>query len=344
MFRKSVLSLVVILSWLGVACAAGGGKSGDLPDLGTIKVGFLPVTGYGGFYVAAEKGYFKDQGLDVVLERFDTGSKMIAPLSAGQLDVGMGEPGTALFNAIHQGLEVKVVCGTSAYKEGFAQIPIVVRKDLVDSGEITQIADLAGKKIGINTLRGMGEYSFSLVLGLGGLTVDDVEFVTMPFPDIPAALANKALDAAYLPSPMAEKAAADGIAIRMFGSEYKEGLQNGVMYFGKRFLDPANQEVAIRFTTAYLKAVRELMGDGFFNEQNLAIINKYTSLPVEVIKTTIRTYQDPNCDVLEKSLIATQAFYVSRGYTEYSQPIPIDKILDVSFKEKALERLGIYDE
>ncbi len=344
MFRKSVLSLFVILIWLGVACTAGGGRSREVPDLGTIKVGYLPVTGYGGFFVAVDKGYFKDQGVEVVLERFDTGSKMIAPLSAGQLDVGMGEPGTALFNAIHQGLEVRVVCGTSAYKEGFAQIPVVVRKDLVDSGEITRISDLAGRKIGINTLRGMGEYSFSLILGLGGLTVDDVEFVTIPFPDIPAALANKALDAAYLPSPMAEKAAADGIAIRMFGSDYKQNVQNGVMYYGKRFLDPANREVAYRFTTAYLKAVRELMGDGFFDEQNLTIINKYTSLPIEVIKSTIRTYQDPNCDVLEESLIATQAFYVSRGYTEYSQPIPIDKILDVSFKEEALERLGIYDE
>lgn len=344
MFRKSVFTLILIVGWLGVSCTAAGGGSGELPDLGTITVGYLPVTGYGGFFVAAEKGYFKDEGLEVVLERFDTGSKMIAPLSVGQLDVGMGEPGTALFNAIHQGLEVKVVCGTAAYKEGFAQIPVVVRKDLVDSGEITQISDLAGKKIGINTLRGMGEYSFSLVLGLGGLTVDDVEFVTIPFPDIPVALANKAIDAAYLPSPMAEKAATDGIAIRMFGSDYKEDIQNGVMYYGKRFLDPANREAGIRFTTAYLKAVRELMGDGFFKEENLAIINKYTNLPVEVLKSTIRTYQDPNCEVLEESLIATQAFYVSRGYTEYSQPIPIDNVLDLTFREEALKRFGIYDE
>lgn len=344
MFRRTYFVVVVILGWMVASCSLSGGSSQELPDLGTIKVGFLPVTGYGGFYVAAEKGYFKEQGLDVHLERFDTGSKMIAPLSAGQLDVGMGEPGTALFNAIHQGLDVRVVCGTSAYKEGFARIPVVVRKDLVDSGEITQIADLAGKKIGINTLRGMGEYSFSLVLALGGLTVADVEFVTIPFPDIPAALTNKAIDAAYLPSPMAEKAAADGIAIRMFGSDYTGDIQNGVMYYGKRFLDPANREVVVRFTMAYLKAVRELMGNGFFEEENLTIINKYTNLPIEVIKTTIRTYQDPNCDVLEDSLTNTQAFYLNRGYTEYSQPIAIGDVLEMSFREEALNRLGIYDE
>jgi ABC-type nitrate/sulfonate/bicarbonate transport system substrate-binding protein len=42
------------------------------------------------FYIAYDKGFFKDEGLDVDLIVLDSGAKVIAPLGTGELDVGSG--------------------------------------------------------------------------------------------------------------------------------------------------------------------------------------------------------------------------------------------------------------
>jgi NitT/TauT family transport system substrate-binding protein len=335
--------LFIVLMIFSQACGASQNSS-EVPDLGVIRVGHLATIGSSPFYIAIDKGYFKEAGLDVQLERFDSGSKMIAPLSVGQLDVGTGEPGTALFNAISQGLDVRAVCGMAVTnKEGYASIPFVVRKDLVDSGEITQPSDLKGKKIASNVLRGMTEYSIVQILENGGLMVDDVQLVPMPFPDTAVSLANQAVDAAYLPHPFLDVTVNEGITVEMFGDDTGIGeYQNGIMYFGQRFLDPANKEIAVRFLSVYLKALRELMSEDYQNDENLAIINKYTKLDPEVVRNTLLTYQDPNCTLLPDSLEKTQAYYIGRGYTDYQELIPIEDVIDESFRIAAVSQLGEY--
>ena len=78
-------------------------------DIGPIKVGYIPILGFAPFFVANDKGYFADEGLEVEMESFRSGGPMIAPLSLGQLDVGGGEAGPAIFNAVNQDFDVRVV-------------------------------------------------------------------------------------------------------------------------------------------------------------------------------------------------------------------------------------------
>ena len=108
---------------------------------------------------------------------------MMPLLAAGDLDIGAGQPGTELFNAINQGWDIKVVGPVSLQLEGHGTTPILVRKDLYDSGQITKPADLAGASIAINVERGITEFIIASVLSLGGLTLEDVNLVTLPFPD-----------------------------------------------------------------------------------------------------------------------------------------------------------------
>lgn len=346
MLRKSniyVITLLILLGLITQACSNPGGAKTELPDLGTIKVGYLPVTGYAPFYLGVEKGYFEEQGLEVELERFVSGSKMIAPLSTGQLDVGAGEPGTAMFNAAHQGLEMKAICGLAAQAPGHGGVPFLVRTELYESGEVVEPADLNGKKIAVNVLRGMSEYTVSKAMEQGGLTIDDAELITISFPDMPPAFSNSAIDAAPIPYPLAAKSINDGSAIVFLkGDEIGGTIQNGVMYFGKRLLEPSNKEVAVRFMMVYLRGLRELMDENWSNEENLAIISKYTNLPPEVIKSSIKSYYDPNCEFVYPSLEETQEYYVNRGYTEYTEPLPLFEVLEESFREEAVRRIGEY--
>jgi NitT/TauT family transport system substrate-binding protein len=339
--------LGIFLGLVLAACTTSSEQKSELPDLGTIKVGYVPAAGAtSAIYIAVDKGYFEEEGLNVELERFNSGSKMIAPLGTGQMDVGAGEVGTAMFNAAHQGLDMKVVCSFAGQSKGFVGAPVVVRKDLYDSGEITEPEDFAGKKIGVNALRGMAEYRIAKVMEEGGLSVEDAELVTLPFPDMPGALANKALDAATMPGTHSDRAVNDGSAVVFRrGDEIAGDIQTAVMYFGKRFLDPANKEVAVRYLEVYLKALREYLDDpDYNNDENLAIISKYTNLPPEVIKKLDRSYNDANCAFFKASMEDAQNYYISRGYTEYSEPIPLSDIIDESFAEEVLRRIGEYQE
>lgn len=349
MFRKSIFGLLIIIlisALLLQACASSEPiEDPELPDLGTIKVGYLPTSSYAPYYLGVEKGYFEEQGLTVELERFVSGSQMIAPLSAGQLDAGAGNPSTSMFNGAQQGLDMKVVCGLAAMTPGHYSIPFLVRTDLYESGEVIGPADLQGKKIGVNVLRGNAEYIVAKVLEKGGLSVDATELVTLAFPDTPVALANGALDAAILPSLLANKTIKDGSAVVLLeGDEIGGDIQTAVMYFGKRFVDPANKEIAVRFLMAYLKGLRELMDENWSDEENLNIISKYTNLPPDLIQSSVKSYNDPNCEFIFPSLEDYQDYYISRGYTDYSEPLPLSNLIDEIYKDEAVRRLGEYQE
>jgi NitT/TauT family transport system substrate-binding protein len=342
--HKLIIGLFV-LGLLVTACANTGSEQGEMPDLGTIKVGYVPTTGYAPLYIAIGKGYFEEQGLNVEVERFVSASRMVAPLSTGQLDVGAGNIGTAMFNGANQGLDLMAVCNNVMAMPGENGFPFYIRADLYESGEVTEPADLKGRKIGLNIERGIVEYAIAKILAAGGLTVDDVELVPIPFGDMPVAFANAALDAAMMPGTIGAVVVREGEAVVL--PEYDEisgTFQITVVYFGKRFLEPENREVAVRFLEIWLKVRRELTESNWSNEEDLAIISEYVNLPPKVIQNETRSYADPNCEFFYDSMADIQDYYLSRGYVEYTEPLPFSEFVDETFKDEALKRIGVYEQ
>jgi len=315
-----------------------------LPDMGPLVVGYMPVLAYAPLFVAVEKGYLQEQGFEIELQSFRSGSYMIAPLSTGLIDAGAGETGTALFNAIALELDVRVVGALSSQPTGYGAVPLLVRKDLFDSGEISSPADLKGRRVALNVERGMAEYLLAEALAQAALSVDDVQLVTLPFPDVPAALENRAVDAAILPHPLAAKAIGSGsAAVLLEGDSIVDTPQNGVLYFGQRLLDPANREAGVRFLVAYLKAARDLQGDGWRSDANATILNKYTNVPTASIQAGVAYYSEPNGEINRSSTERIQQYLVGRGYTEVTEPLPLSEFIDDSFMTEALERLGRFE-
>ncbi len=313
----------------------------ELPDIGTIQIGYIPIFAFAPFFVAEQKGYFAEQGLEVELQAFRSGGPMIAPLSVGELDVGGGETGPGLFNAIDQELDIRVVSGMAAQPPGFGAAPLLVRTDLFESGEVTEPADLAGRKVAVNIVRGTAEYLVAKGLEQGGLTVDDVELVAIPFPEMPAALANGAVDAALLPHPLAARALGEGAAtVLLNGDEVTFWPQNGVIYFGQRMLDPENREIGVRFMVAYLQAARDLHGEGWRADENVLAINATTNVPEPAIRNGVAYYFDTNGYLHRDSTADFQQYHFDRGYTELSAPLPLDQVILDTYLEEALARLG----
>jgi NitT/TauT family transport system substrate-binding protein len=317
----------------------------DLPDVGTIQVGTIPILGSAPFFVAAAKGYFTEQGLDVELQSFPSAGPMVAPLGVGQLDVGGGQFGVSYLNAVEAEIDVMSQASLSSQPPGFGAVPLLVRKELADSGEVTEVADLAGRKVAVNVERGTAEYLLAKALEPAGLTVDDVEMVTLPFPDMPAAFANGAIDAAILGNPLASKAVGEEVAVVLIeGDQITDTPQNGMVYFGQRFLDPDNSEAAVRFTVAYLQGVRDLQGEGWRSDENAAILSEATGVPVPAIQNGQPFFFDPNGEPNTASLLDIQQYHFDRGYTDLAAPLPISALFHREILDEALARIGLYED
>ena len=354
---SNVLSVLIVLALVLAGCAvkpevqaadqAAPAPSPENPV--NIRIGILPIGAFTLFFVADAKGYFSEQGLNVQFETFKTGGEMIAPLSLGQLDVGGGETGTALFNAIAQGLDIKVVLSISSLTAENSYFLMVARKDLVDSGVIKTMSDVRGRKVGINHPRGMTEYFAAQGLKTGGMTVDDVEMVYLPFPDMVQALSNKALDVAYLQHPLAATALSPGpngeppLAVELFHFyNLHEETHVASVFFGKTMLDPKNEEIAVRFIVAMLKAARDMQGDWQQDEQIVKAIADGTGVPEAVVRSSVIPGFNPNGLVSWKNLSSMQDYYLERDYTEYSDALTKDQVVDESFQQLAVEQLGPY--
>jgi NitT/TauT family transport system substrate-binding protein len=313
----------------------------ELPDVGTIQVGYIPIFAFAPFFVAEQKGYFAEQGLSVELQSFRSGAFMMAPLTTGDLDVGGGETGPGLFNAVDQGLDIRVVSGMASQPPGFGAVPVLVRTDLIESGAVSSPADLAGRKVAVNVLQGTAEYLLAKALEQGGLTVDDVELISIPFPEMPVALANQAVDAAILPHPLASRAIGAGDAVALLeGDQVADTPQNGTIYFGQRMLLPENREIGVRFLISYLKAARDLQGDGWRADENVAAINATTNVPAPAIRNGVAYYFEPNGQINRASTADFQAYHFNRGYTEMAQMLPLEQVIIDTYLDEALARLG----
>ena len=71
-----------------------------------------------GRYIAEERGYFREEGLQVESTPFDGAARMTPALASGQLDVGAGGVSASLFNAIGRGVPIKIVGPRARHERG----------------------------------------------------------------------------------------------------------------------------------------------------------------------------------------------------------------------------------
>ena len=78
---KRLLALLVLLT-LTVT------STGFAAELKKLKIGYLPTSGHLLYFVAKEKGYFQQEGLDVELARFTNSGEGLTAIKTGKLDAG----------------------------------------------------------------------------------------------------------------------------------------------------------------------------------------------------------------------------------------------------------------
>ena len=163
-------------------------------------------------YLAQKKGFLHDEGLEGKVVNFDSGAKMVAPLGAGQLDVGAGAWSAGLFNAVARGIGIKIVADKATDKAPYDYRVVIVRKAL--AGTIKSFADLKGRKVGAVAKGAADNSSINDAMKSVGLGFKDVDVQYMGFSAQLVALSNGGIDAAFNTEPDATRAERQGIAVK----------------------------------------------------------------------------------------------------------------------------------
>src|SRR2546425_744551 len=330
--RLVALAIAMLLSALGPTVRAGAPG-----PLSKVRVVHVPVLIFAPLYVAIERGYFAQQGIDVELIGTPGGFASFAVLASGRAEVVIGGLGASLFNAAARGLDFKVV-GPVHMERPPVSTPLVVSKKAYDSGEIRSVADLRGKKVSVNVIGSATEFWLHSALLRGGLTIDDVQMVAVNFPEVPAALANGAIAAGMLGEPLATLAEDRGQIVRL-SEDFINGVQVTAVYFSGEFIRRHPDEAA-GFMVAWLRASRDLQGDGYRLDAIARIVEKYTGVPADVVKRARSPYHEPDGRMNFNDFVRLQDYFRKRGLLTYDHPILPMTYIDASFVSRALQILG----
>lgn len=313
-----------------------------------VRVGIAQASSDVGLYLAQKKGYFKAEGLNVTFIPFDSGARMVAPLGAGQLDVGAGSASAGLYNAVARGIPIKIVADKGSTPPGYGFQPLLVRKDLVDSGRFKTLKDLKGMKIAGSAPGSASTSTLNEALKKAGLKYSDVERVFLGFPQHVIALQNKAVDASMTTEPSATRAIQSGAAVRVMGDdEIYPNHQLAVILYGGNFIKD-QPDAAHRFMRAYIRAVRDYndaLSAGHLAGPNadevIATLTEYTPIKDPAIFRAINTQGcNPDGRVDEPSLRNDLEFFKQQG--EIKGNVTVEQVVDHSFADAAVKELGPY--
>ncbi|HVL24521.1 MAG TPA: ABC transporter substrate-binding protein [Thermomicrobiales bacterium] len=300
-----------------------------------LKVGYMPLSIYAPIYVAHAKGYYAEQGLDVELQSFTNGTDMTVLTSTNDLQIGLTGVGPAFWNAIDQGLPLKIIAPGHAEGSPVAS-PLMISKKACEAGTITSVADLEGKRVSVNA-PGATEFWLDAALRTGGLTIEDVDLQYLTFPDAVTALDSGALDAAIVGEPIATQAEQQGLAVRLLADFPVQHIQPTMVFGNEKWLQD-NPEAATAFVAGYLHASRDLM-ENPNDPQNLAIINQYTGVPAELVAESVKPVYAEDGTIDIDSLNLLQTFFGDRDLLDYDEPIDPATIVDTQYVDAALKLL-----
>ncbi|PZD73804.1 Putative aliphatic sulfonates-binding protein [Acaryochloris thomasi RCC1774] len=288
--RRNVLWLMTgAIAGVGLhACGSSPETSADsetAPDVATgdsmkAVMGITTWIGNTPAYIALEKGFFKELGLDLELKVFDTVAQGFSSFIAGQLD-GLAPVTSEAVLLAAKDVDFKVV---TVEDTSIGADAILARN------KIGSIQDFKGQQIGVE-LGGIGHFFVLQVLAEAGLTEQDVTLVNTP-PDAAAAAYQAGnLDIVYTYSPFSDKANAaqkDGRSI--YTSKQMPTAIADLYIFSAKYTE-ANPEAVAAFVEGNFKGLEFLNSN---REEGLAIMAKQLKITPEELDEQLQGIQMPD--------------------------------------------------
>ena len=177
--------LTILGATLVAALVALGTLSGPA-RAEVFKLAHSTWVGYGPFFIARDKGFFKEEGVDVELINMEDVKVRFAALAAGRLDALATTVDTMPLYLKPDGPQYRYLFALDDSKGGDG---VVANKD------IKTIADLKGKKVAFNE-GSVSQFYINVLLKKAGLKESDIDAVNMTAGDAGSAFVTKNVDAA----------------------------------------------------------------------------------------------------------------------------------------------------
>jgi NitT/TauT family transport system substrate-binding protein len=318
---KRFITALLLLSF-----ASSGAYAADLPKL---RVGYVPEPAHGLYFVAKEKGYFKEEGVDVELYQFGSAVEGVGAVKADKLEVGtFGTTAPLLF--ITKGTDFNIFGGMMIGGQA-----IITRPERLAELSGKDLRVYKGKKIGLVKLS-TGDVIFRGALKKAGIDVKkDLTYVE--FGSVAAvveAVKKGAVDAGIVWPPhfsLAEKV--HGLKVAHYLEEFYPDY-TCCRIIAKTDELNRNKDTYRRFLSALIRAYRFYKTNP---EETVQIYTKALKIDEDIVRneTYVKKVAESNPDPLKKGVLDFWENIREAGYIE--KDYPIEKHINTEIYREALD-------
>src|ERR1700752_3766629 len=218
------------------------------------RIGVLKLSSSAPVFIAQDKGYFRDAGLDVELKFFDAAQRIAVATTSGDIDFGVTAFTAGLYNLAGKGT-LKVIGGMSREKAGYPLIGYFASNNAYAAGLKTP-KDLAGNRIAVTQVGSSFHYSLGLLADKYKFKLADVKVLPLQsLSNAAAALKGETGEASRLPVSTARPLMEDSGAGLLGWVGDETPWQLGAVFASPRTL--SNAPLVTKLLAALVRADRE---------------------------------------------------------------------------------------
>jgi NitT/TauT family transport system substrate-binding protein len=318
----------------GVAIAvafAGLASRAEANDI--IKIGSTKIASGGPIFIAIDKGYFAEQGLDAQMEFFAASLPVAVATVSGGIDVGSAGLTAGLYQLGGQG-QLRIIAANARDAAGFPLYAFIASNKAYEAG-LKSYKDVGGKSVALGEVGAPAHYTLSLITAKYGVDLKTVRVLPMQaIVNVISAVTGGQADAGVTPASAVLPAIHKG-DVKLIGYPGAEvPTQGGAMIITTKTADERGDLVR-RYLNGLRKGTRAYH-DAFIGPDDkprmgptapemLAIIAKYTQQPVDQIKNGL-AYVDADARLDVKDVLRQIAWYKEEGMIKGE--VDGDKIID----------------
>jgi NitT/TauT family transport system substrate-binding protein len=353
--KKHSLSVLAVMLFL-VTALFGCGKTSEVKQNASepvkaelaktepvsLKVGMLKLASSAPFFIASEKGFFKEEGIDVEYKFFDASNPVNVAAASNNVDVGTAGLTADLYNMVAAGQKVIIVADKGREEKGYQLSALLVHKD----SAIQSIQDLKGKKIGLTTIGSSNHYMTGRLLEKYGMSVKDVELVPLNTTrGQMEALKGKNVDAVILNTSNIAQAVQEGYGKVLVNVADEIPYQSTGVFLSPKLA--ANKDVALRFLRGYVKGIRYYydaaltkkdgqLVKGQNYDEVVKIAAKYSEQPENIVQASF-SYIDRDGKLQAEDIKTQMDWYTKEKLM--TKPLDVKDIVNTALLDEALQTL-----
>ena len=243
--RRTLCALLVLFGTLAAPVAATAQVK--------LSVGLLPFSEALGAVIADKEGFFKAEGIEIEITKFQAGAAAVPVMQSGRIDIAFSNTVSTL-QAIEQGLDAVVLAPAAVVRSSppDTTTAIIVRKDSLKS-----LKELEGKRMAVNVINSTAWLHAVAALGMHGVDYTKVRFTEVPFPQMNDPLLNSQVDAIGQVEPFRSALMATGKA-EIVSWPYVEAAPNTdiTQYLALTSWVEKNHDIAVKFARAVIKGAQ----------------------------------------------------------------------------------------